>query len=273
MAIFGPAKPLRQDELDWQLAAFQWLLEEFEGVERHAGSTLFNPDGDYFADSALTGDQRAQELLLEIKQMMDIGDWPTRLVPMARIRAPEHITDTIILQPIGPSSAGTFQLVEDESMRTIAQIRYAPDQLADPPSLVATFAHELSHYLLTSRRHTFPGGDDLHELLTDLTAVFMGFGIFLVNSARNHVSYQNALGSGWSSHSQGYLSERALVTALAISERLAGRDPMAARPYLKKYLADDLAIVDRWLGKRDILSDVMAMNLADFGVVPLPSQV
>ena len=45
---------------------------------------------------------------------------------------------------------------------------------------------------------------------------------------------------GWSSRTQGYLSEGALVTATVIFQRLAGRDPMAAAPWLKDYLRSDL---------------------------------
>ena len=108
----------------------------------------------------------------------------------------------------------------------------------------------------------------MHELLTDLTAVWLGFGIFLANSARSHVSYQDSGGSGWRSRTQGYLSERALVTALAITETLAGRDPLNAGEWLKPYLRQDLRLAARWCAARDIAAEIDEVQLADYGVTP-----
>ena len=58
---------------------------------------------------------------------------------------------------------------------------------------------------------------------------------------------RDAGGHGWQSRTQGYLSEGALVTATAIAERLAGRDPAGAAPHLKDYLRKDLKQADRAL--------------------------
>lgn len=255
------------DELEWQLAAFQYLLSEFGGLDQHRRSLLVNPDGDYFADSVLTGHARAEQLLDEVKSIADMAEWPTRLAPAAAARGPQHVSEELIIQS-GASAIGTYQLVADGMGGSLAQIRYDESLLGDLPAFVATLAHELSHYLLSTVRHSFPGGEDMHELLTDLTATFLGFGIFLANNARSHRTYQHGLGSGWQSSHTGYLSERALITALVISERLAGRDPALAEPYLKSYLKDDLKLVTRWFARRDVDADVMAVSLTDYQVVP-----
>jgi len=56
--------------------------------------------------------------------------------------------------------------------------------LADPMSLVGTLAHELAHQrLLGEGRITSDVFDN--ELLTDLTVVFKGLGIFLANVPRH----------------------------------------------------------------------------------------
>ena len=56
------------------------------------------------------------------------------------------------------------------------------------------------------------------------------------------------------------------MTALAVTERLAGRDPLAAGPHLKAYLAKDLRKADRALAKHwpDLRESVMAVDLEDF---------
>src|SRR5208337_3197222 len=61
------------------------------------------------------------------------------------------------------------------------------DELYNPGALVATMAHELAHArLLGEGRLRRPGHD--HEVLTDLTALSLGFGIFMANSPRVWIS-------------------------------------------------------------------------------------
>lgn len=270
MGLFGPKRPLSADEWEWQLAAFRWLLEEFGGVEAHRTGMLATPDGDCFPGSRLSGDARARELLGQVMAIAGIGDWPVRLVMVDGERSHDRVSGTVAVTHVGRAAAGTFQLVEDGQGGRIAEIVASGDQLADESALVATLGHETAHYWMTASARAAPGGPDCEELLTDLTAVWLGFGIFLGNNARYGFHTKDEIGtsigggwylSGW----QGYLSERALMTALAISETLAGRDPMAAAPYLKPHLARDLRDAARYVARRDILADVMAVDLADYG--------
>jgi hypothetical protein len=132
--------------------------------------------------------------------------------------------------------------------------------------MIATFAHELGHYLMSSAKSAPPGGWSLHELHTDLTAVHLGFGIFLANSARSFSQFQSAGEMGWSSRTQGYLSEGALVTALAIFQRLRGADPIEPMPYLKDYLRTDLKRAVKGLAKicPDMIAAVEDVCLEDY---------
>lgn len=270
MGLFGPKRPLGRDELEWQLAGFQWVLAEFGGLEAHRTTVLAKPDGDYFAESKLTGHARAEELFAEVKALAGLTEWPTRLVGNASPRGTGQVNAWTTLQPIGDAAAGTYQLLDDGEGGWVAEIRYDEGLLADQHALAATFAHELAHYLLSTRQRAFPGGEELHELLTDLTAVMLGFGLFLANSARDYRAAQLEMGGhAWQTRRQGYLSERALVTALALSELLAGRDPKAARPYLKPYLAQDLDLAVKWFATRNVEADVMAIDLSDYGVEPI----
>ncbi|MDX6851136.1 hypothetical protein SCD92_17290, partial [Gilvimarinus sp. SDUM040013] len=54
-----------------------------------------------------------------------------------------------------------------------------------PTQLVATFAHELSHYLTCTANEPPPGGWDNWEFATDIAATFLGFGVFMANSSFN----------------------------------------------------------------------------------------
>ncbi len=64
----------------------------------------------------------------------------------------------------------------------------------------------------------------------------MGFGTFLANSAKNFSQFQNESEQGWQMQSQGYLSENALVTGLALFVLLSDADEKAAERDLKNYL-------------------------------------
>lgn len=269
MGLFGPKRPLSADEWEWQLAGFRWLLDEYEGLDKHRQGILATPDGACFPDSTLTGDARAEELLHQIMAIADIADWPVRLVMDDGEPELRAVSQMHAIVPETGKAMGTFAGVDDGKGGWLAEIVASRQLLADEGALVATLAHEVAHYFLCGTERPMPGGEDCHELLTDLTAVFLGFGIFLGNSARYAYHTQGDLGTqygGWFlSGSQGYLSERALMCALAISETLAGRDPMVAAPWLKPHLARDLKDAARYVARRDILADVMASDLDAYG--------
>lgn len=266
MSLFGPKRPLGAEEWEWQLAAFRWLLDEFGGIEAHRTGILATPDGDCFPDSTLTGDARGEELLGQIMGIAGIGDWPVRLVMDDGEPNFRPVSQMHAVVPETGKAMGTFQGVDDGKGGWLAEIVASRQLLGDEAALVATLAHEVAHYFLCGTNRPMPGGEDCHELLTDLTAVALGFGIFLGNNAR-YARHQFADGGGqwFTSGAQGYLSERALMSALAIGETLAGRDPMAAVPYLKRHLAEDLRDAARYVAKRDLVADIMAINLADYG--------
>src|SRR5262249_13236410 len=109
-------------------------------------------------------------------------------------------------------AAGTFSMAWDHSDTLIT---YSPMQLGNLASLVATFAHELSHFYLATVPFDPPKGPVAEEYATDLCAVSMGFGVFLANTNKSY--YQGAVVG-----KQGYLGEVALSYALAIFTELRG---------------------------------------------------
>ena len=72
--------------------------------------------------------------------------------------------------------------------------------------MVATFAHELSHYLTATAPEPPPGGWDNWEFATDICASFLGFGIFVANSAFSFNQYTEVDSQGWQSSRGGYLT-------------------------------------------------------------------
>ena len=155
----------------------------------------------------------------------------------------------MIVQGLKRAPLGTFSLSEDsgESVR----ITYNPDLLQNRISLVATFAHELSHYLIAAAKSEPPGGWESNEFVTDLAGVFLGFGVFLVNSSFNFRQYTELQSEGWSYEKHGYLSERDLLYALAIFSVTLNIEPADVTPHLKTWMGGDF---------RKAIKEVAAMD-------------
>jgi hypothetical protein len=261
--LFGGRLPIDEDELEFQLASFKWLQRQFGEV---GDRPLVLPSPEYFPSARSRRRVAARSLFEDVKKAAGMADWPCELVAGASDR-PIDLGNTNLLRHEGPNSpCGTFRVEEGLAGR-FAVITYNPEMEHDQAGLVATFAHELGHYLMSTSPGDPPGGWDLHELHTDIAAVYLGFGIFMANSARSFSQFQDGSYSGWSSRSQGYLGEGALVTATAIFQRLAGRDPSSAGPYFKDYLRKDLGKAGSALSKRfpDMAAAVEAIDLAEFG--------
>lgn len=261
-ALFGPRLPIDDDELEWQLATFKWLMWEFGAVGR---KSLVLPTAGWFPATTRTGDARVRELFGHVKRAAGMEDWPCEL-KAGRSDRPVQAGNALLIRHEGaPPPCGTFQIRSADGPDKVV-ITYNPSLADDTIALVGTFAHELGHYLMSRALTPPPGGWSLHELHTDIAAVYLGFGLFLANSARTFSQFQSAGEMGWSSRTQGYLSEGALVTALAIFQRLAGRDPLDAQPYLKDYLQKDLKSAAKVLarGHPDMVASVDAVDLAEF---------
>lgn len=262
MGWFGPALPIDEDELEWQFATFQWLEREFGSC---AETPLALSTEDWFPSARVAGEGRVRALFEDVKRAAGMEQWPCELEAGA-VEGPSRLGTALLLRHEGaPPPCGTFEFVDETGERKVV-ITYNPAMADQIPALIATFAHELGHYLMSTAVTAPPGGWELHELHTDLAAVYLGFGIFLANSARNFSQFQDATEMGWSSRSQGYLSEGALATALAVFQRLCGRDPLDAAEYLKPYLRTDLTNAARYLAKRhpDVRASVEAVDLSDF---------
>lgn len=266
MGLFGPRLPIDSDELEFQLATFKWLAAEFGRADQ---APLVLPTPEYFpAPSASGGGQgkgRIETLFGHVRSAAGMADWPCEL-RAGREDRPIQVGTALLLRHEGaPAPCGTFQVRSSDGTPKVV-ITYNPSLAEDSGAMVATFAHELGHYLMSTASSAPPGGWSLDELHTDLAAVWLGFGIFLANSARSFRQFQSAGEMGWSSRTQGYLGEGALVTALAIFQRIRGDDPLAPAPWLKDYLRKDLKSAAGALAKLhpDMAAAVDAVDLSDY---------
>lgn len=267
MGLFGPKFMLDEGTTNWIFDTFAWALETFGTDVFYQHTDLVLPNDEFFPNKFEQMENIAEGLFTVVRKHAGMEEWPCRLVAQEEDANP-HVGPALLIQgaPAGP--AGTFSMTGGKSL-TI-EISYNPSQLGRPEALTATFAHELAHYLVHSGGSRPPGGDDFEEHATDLIAVFMGFGVFLANSAFTFSQYTDVDVRGWQTHAQGYLSESELTYCLAIFMHLKQIDRSTVEPYLDRNLRKVLKTATKEMNhlKEDVekLRGIESLKIAQPGM-------
>lgn len=142
---------------------------------------MIEPTEDFFPDAFEDSEAAFRRMLDRICRDMDVDADEVDLV-FIRDHAQELYLEDAAGHAVSLAAAGTWHEASGRTQISISR-RHNPS----PIDLVGTFAHELAHHKLLGGGLLY--GDEFdNELLTDLTAVFHGFGIFLGNSPRNWAS-------------------------------------------------------------------------------------
>lgn len=231
--MFGSPKLVDRKTAEWIVDRLGWILETFAQEKSIHATELVLPLPGYFSFDASSPEARAEQIFRRTAEYCGVANWEVDLVPFDR-----HLSQEVgtfwRLQPLSDAPAGTFSLSPGSNR---PQISYAADLVEKPVALIATFAHEISHLILMSRPRPEWIADEEEELLTDLFAVYLGFGVFLANSAFDFEQNSSFDRQGWSSSRQGYLSENSLLFATALFLCIQGQqhlDTSAIKPHLRK---------------------------------------
>ena len=216
--------------MDWQFDCFEWLLKNTGGFKVFSETVLVQPSSQFFPQHGMTGPELAEALFLQVKEYAGMSDWPCKLEAQDEDPNPV-VAPTLVVQDAPSAPAGTFSAMAEGVV-----ITYNPGSISDPMSLIATFAHELSHYLTGSFSEEPPGGWENWEYAVDVTSVFLGFGIFAANSVVTFSQYAAFDSQGWRTSRSGYLSEAEVIHALGIFAALGGISQSEILEHLKPYL-------------------------------------
>jgi hypothetical protein len=234
---------LEPDDEDWQLATWGWLLARF-GDDRLQHARLVTTTRAFFPPSDAAGHDRVAHVFKCVQALAGMAQWPCELVAMAE-RPRTRVSELGMVKITkGHMPLGTFS----HSGNT-ATIAYDPGTIDRPAVLVATLAHELAHYLLHSVADLPPGQQIMEEFATDVTTVYLGFGLFGANQAFNFSQFGDSFSQGWQTSGAGYLRERDWAFALAVFCALRGQDIATLKPWLKPYLFADTQGAARYLAK------------------------
>ena len=215
----------------WLVENMEWLVREFGGRDGLAESTLVLPKPGFFTFEGEQGHALALRLFDQVKAYCGMSDWEVDLIPDDNPLAVAPALAAVMVEP-QKHAAGTFGLDGNR-----VQITYATSLLSRPDRLIATFAHELAHYLLATATSTPPSDSDEMEFLTDLAAVYLGFGVFLANTRFEFEAISDGPMQGWRWQNSGYLPEADLIYALALFLRAKELDERPACEALKSHLA------------------------------------
>ena len=227
---FRPQPILDPETAAWHTDNFAWLIRQF-GKAPFAEARLVLPKPGFFGSDGTQGHHRALCILEQVKAYCGMAEWEVELVaddnPLARPSMPS-------LAMVAPQkhALGTFSLTGNKTT-----ISYVPGLLQRPQAFIATLAHELAHYLLATAPERPICADDEVECLTDLTAIYLGFGVFLANSRFEFHGLQDHMLQGWQMQYSGYLPEADIIYALALFIRTKDLDPAPAYGCLKPHLA------------------------------------
>ncbi len=232
LGLFKSKSLLDPDTVDWIFAMFSWALRNFGTDVFYDVTILVTPSNRHFPDKVTEPGEVAVSTFQRVRAHAGMDQWQCTLI------AQEPDTDTRIgatisieNAPRGP--AGTFSVSRTDDDKSKVVISFNPELVRYPEALVATFAHELAHYLAATCQELSPGGEEYHEHATDLLAVFLGFGIFQANNAFHFQQFTDGNLQGWSYRRLGYLSQYELVYTLALFCALKEINYKTVHRYLK----------------------------------------
>lgn len=251
--MFGRGRFLDASVEDWHIECWAWLIRNGvdDGLDGFRKTDLVVPTQAFFPPTNEIGHAKAQFVFNTVQALAGMKDWPVRLVAQGAL--PAALSEKAFVIHANNPCAGTFRYDEDHGI-----ITYDPTLLKRPIGLIATFAHELGHYLNASFKEPPPDGWDLVEPATDTTATFMGFGLFGANNSC--ADYQEFSEEGIPQirrGKSGYLTEAQWIFDLAIFCVLTRTPFETAKPHLKGHLWKQLQRAGKYVEKRDIASVVI----------------
>lgn len=202
-----PKCPITNEDKEWIEGKLNWIDAN---VVKLKNQPTILPTKKYF-DWQFTGDQKDADFVL--KRVAAYFGIETEEITLNFYseEAIELANGMITQKEEGKGTAGLYVQDKDD-----ISIWIEVQQLKKPISLIATIAHELSHYVLMAQKNVYLEGDE-NEWLTDLLSVAYGFGIFIGNTKFEFSQFQSGDGwGGWQFSTQGYLPLQ--ITAYAMAE-------------------------------------------------------
>ena len=204
----------------WVEERLGWLRDEFGADDLYGLNTVL-PTPECFPDR-YDGSRRAvRDLFDRVSDYMGVEPGAVRLKFLKPTPNPLFLLGENG-EPVPTSAAGLYEG---------SVIRLSEAEFGEPEALVGTMAHELAHQRLLGEGR-IPADVYDNELLTDLTVVFKGLGVFLANTPR-HYAGQDTRWPGTDLRKPEYMTGPLFGYALAVLAWVRGEDRPACRLHLR----------------------------------------
>jgi hypothetical protein len=217
--LFAPTCPCDAAAKPWIEKRLLWLSQQF-GLSILLERKIVLPTAEFFPDPWDGSDKAVKRMFRRVCEFMNVERESVDL-ELFNDKTPQSIFRN---DPTAGFAAGTWQGGAREPLNTntwdgttdsghSGLVRIERSTLARPSDLVGVMAHELAHQKLLGEERASQHQFD-NELLTDLTAVYFGFGVFLANNPRKSTG-ELSCWPGSKLKKPEYLSEPMLGYALA----------------------------------------------------------
>lgn len=196
--------PVTDVEKDWIESNLIWLAKEF-GYDYLLNQEILTPKTDLLIKAVQNASRTNIDSITEYScKQMNVEHDRVTFQLMDKPKEIELVPGMGSLKRSGVS--GLYDNAYGD------RVRICKSELDNTVSLVSTLSHELGHVRLLGEMRISAEEEEDHELLTDLTTVFFGFGVLRANSATHFKQYHDR----WESSQKGYMSVQMYAYALAI---------------------------------------------------------
>ena len=228
--LFSTKPLLDEGSTLWIFEAYAWAFRNFGSDILHHDTILVTPSNRHFPEQARSAEEIVSTSFQRVIAYAGMQNWPCQPVPVTACSEQPVTAIQISHAPRGPAAA-----ISVSGASTNIPVAFDAHQVRKPHVLIAIFAQELAKHLGATAQEIPPGGEQLRPVAYDLLAVFMGFGLFLANSALE-VGKGGCSGCGVSVQRLGNLTEEEATYALAVFCALKDIQADEVEPHLKKTL-------------------------------------
>lgn len=234
--LFDKKPILDEAVIAWMFDAYGWSLRHFDAKVFFNETRLVYPNNDFFPGEENTPEEKSRLILDQVKKHASMERWPVQIVDEDRYLESSYVNQPPKLLVDGNSRGSTAMLPKIESPEDSLYIVYQPALLQNPQALIANYAQMLASYLGYTANEPPPGGSENWPLITEMVAIFMGFGLMYANTSGNVGSKSCASCQVPTAERINYLSQYEAAYALAIFAKLKKIEFSEIKPYLKKTL-------------------------------------
>lgn len=229
--LLKPKALLDEETTLWLFDTFTWSLRNLDARVFYDETILVTPSNEHFPGTESSAHGMANLIFNQVKEHAGLKHWPTKLTSLAEGIPVE--SPGIKIKGALRGSKGVMP-VDGASQPLV--IAYNPHHLRDSEVIVADFAHVLGHHLGSMSQEPPPGGVENWPHITEVVAVFMGFGLMMANSANTAKVRSCGSCSGPAVERSNALSQYDITYALAIFSCLKEIPTKDVLVHLKKSL-------------------------------------